>query len=107
LLLIAKGIHDQCRVNYIARAIFRYQVSLMRPEDVDLLRQFVELESDGLINGPLEQAVHTDWPVYEVGLEAKAEMRRQGRTLASGLASLSLTSSPLPTPSRSPSQLTN
>ncbi|KAK3310454.1 uncharacterized protein B0T15DRAFT_389212 [Chaetomium strumarium] len=107
LLLLTKGIHAQCRVNYIARAIFRYQVSLMRPEDVDLLRQFVELESDELMNGPLEQAVHTDWPVYEVGLEAKAEMRRQGRTLASGLASLSLTSSPLPTPSRSPSHLTN
>ncbi|KAK3899213.1 hypothetical protein C8A05DRAFT_46654 [Staphylotrichum tortipilum] len=95
LLLLTKGIHDQSRVHFVARAILRMQVCSMRPEDVELLRQFVEIETDRLIYGPLEQAVHTDWPVYEVGLEAKAEQRRQGRMLASRLASLELEPGPV------------
>jgi hypothetical protein len=90
LLLLTKGIHEQSLVHFVARAILRLQVSLMRPEDVDLLGRFVEIETDKVIYGPLEQAVHTNWPLYEVGFDAKAEQRKQGRMLANSLASLSL-----------------
>ena len=90
LLLLTKGIHDQSRVHYVARLILRLQVRLMRPEDVELLRQFVEIEADQVIFGPIEQAVHTNWSMYEVGLEAKTEQRRQGKSLATTLASLCL-----------------
>jgi hypothetical protein len=102
LLLLTKGIYDQSRVHFTAKAILRLQMSLMRPEDVDLIKQFLEIEADQIIYGPLEQAVHTDWPVYDFGLEAKDEHRRRGRTLASSLASLSLNASASPTPTRSP-----
>ncbi|KAK4155533.1 hypothetical protein C8A00DRAFT_13446 [Chaetomidium leptoderma] len=103
LVLLTKGIHDQSRVHFVARAVLRLQLSLMRLEDVELLRQFVDIETDQVTYGPQEQAIHSDWPVYEVGLEARDQQRRQGRTLASSLASLSLLeSSTLPTPSRSP-----
>lgn len=102
LLLLTKGIHDQSRIVFVATAILRLQVRLLRPEDVELLKRFVEIETDEIISRPLEQAVHTDWPVYEVGLEAKADLFKQGRTLASSLASLSLESSTTPSPTRSP-----
>ncbi|KAL2134955.1 hypothetical protein VTI74DRAFT_10276 [Chaetomium olivicolor] len=102
LLLITKGIHDQSRAHYVARAILRFQASMMRPEDVELLKQFVEIGEDHLIFGPLEQVVYTDWPVYDIGIEAKAEQMRQGKTLASSLASLTLDSSTSPSPGRSP-----
>ncbi len=90
LLLLTKGIHEQSRIHYTARFILRMQLRLMRPEDLELLRQFVEIEADHLIFGPMEQAVHTNWSMYEVGLEAKTEQRRQGKSLATTLASLSL-----------------
>lgn len=102
LLLLTKGIHDQSHVHFIARAILRYQINLMRLEDVDLLRQFVEIEEDQVIYGPLEQAVHSDWPVYQVGFEARDEQKRQGKTLSGALASLTMEPSMSPTPSRSP-----
>lgn len=101
LLLLTKGMHDQSRSFFVAKAVFRLQVSLMRPQDVDLLKRFVEIGADELIYGPLEHVVRSDWPVYEVGLEAKAEHFRQGKSLASSLASLSLqsgTSHPPPCP---------
>jgi hypothetical protein len=101
LLLLTKGLHDQCQVHYVARAILRLQVGLMRPQDVDLLRQFVDIETDQVIYGPLEQAVHTDWPAYAIGLESKGEQLRQGKTLATCLASLSLEPGTSPTPTRS------
>ncbi|KAK4128133.1 hypothetical protein N657DRAFT_564260 [Parathielavia appendiculata] len=104
LLLLTKGMHDQSRACFVARAILRLQVSAMRPEDVCLVKQFLEIEeADQFMSGPLEQAVLTDWPVYEVGLEARGEQRRRGRTLASSLASLSLESSDSRAPTRSPS----
>ncbi len=90
LLLLTKGIHELSRAHFVARAILRLQVNLMRPEDVDLLRQFVEIETDKVIYGPLEQAMNTNWPVYEIGFDAKAEQRSQGKMLANTLASLSL-----------------
>jgi hypothetical protein len=102
LLLLSKGIHDQSRSFFVASAILRLQLSAMRPEDVGLLRQFVKLEEDQLMLGSLEQALHTNWPVYEIGLEAKAVMREQGRMLANSLASLTLQPSNPPTPSHSP-----
>lgn len=102
ILLLMKGIHDQGRSHFVARAILRLQMSLMRPEDVELLKRFVEIEADQMACGPLEQAVHTDWPSYDFGLEAKAEQFKQGRNLASRLASLSLESSTSRTPTRSP-----
>ncbi|KAK4101616.1 hypothetical protein N658DRAFT_558748 [Parathielavia hyrcaniae] len=92
LLLLTKGMHDQSRACFVARAILRLQVSAMRPEDVGLVRRFLEIEEADQVSlcGPLEQAMVTDWPVYEVGLEARDELRRRGRTLASSLASLSI-----------------
>ncbi|KAL1837226.1 hypothetical protein VTJ49DRAFT_4108 [Mycothermus thermophilus] len=94
LLLVMKGIYDQSRAHFLAKAILRLQASHMRPEDVELLTRFVfvDLEDkDQLpISGPLEQAVLTDWPSYDVGLDARAELMRQGQGLASSLASLSL-----------------
>jgi hypothetical protein len=102
LLLLSKGIHDQGRAVFVARTVLRVQLSLMRPEDVALLKQFVEVAASHLVYGPMEEVVHSDWPVWEVGLEAKAEMRKQGKTLENTLASLSLESSTSPTPSRSP-----
>jgi hypothetical protein len=102
LLLLTKGIHDQSHVHFFARAILRYQVSLMRLEDVELLKQFVEIEEDQVIYGPLEQTLHSDWPVYEVGFEARDEHLRQGRTLSKALASLTMEPSTSPTSSRSP-----
>ncbi|KAK4250765.1 hypothetical protein C7999DRAFT_11425 [Corynascus novoguineensis] len=101
LLLLTKGIHDQARNHFVARAILRLQVGLMRPEDVELLRHHVDIEAEQLIYGPLEQAVHTGWPTYAVGLETKAEQLRQGKTLATYLETLSLESNSSPTPARS------
>lgn len=102
LLLLTKGIHDQSRVHFVARAILRYQISLMQLDDVGLLRQFVEIEEDQVIYGPLEQTVYSNWPVYEIGFEARDEQRRQGKTLSKVLASLTLEPSISPTSSRSP-----
>lgn len=103
LLLLTKGIHDQSRLAFVAKVILRLQVRVMRPEDVDLLQRFVEIETDQVISEPLGQVVHTDWPVYEAGHEAKADLFRQGQTLASALASMSLEPSATPSPTRSPS----
>ncbi|KAH6619763.1 hypothetical protein B0J18DRAFT_451092 [Chaetomium sp. MPI-SDFR-AT-0129] len=100
LLLMIKGIHDQSRSSYVARTVLRLQIGQMRPEDVELLRQFVELDPDQVVYGPLEQTMLTDWPTYMVGLENKADQLRQGKTLATTLettmASLSLASSAEP-----------
>ncbi|KAJ4295913.1 hypothetical protein N0V88_004615 [Collariella sp. IMI 366227] len=101
LVLVTKGIRDQGQAHYVARAILRFQVNMMRPEDLELMQQFVEIGGDQVIFGPLEQTVHTDWPVYDIGLEAKAEKRRQGKTLASSLASLILESPTSSSPDRS------
>ncbi|KAK3301063.1 uncharacterized protein B0H64DRAFT_382525 [Chaetomium fimeti] len=102
MLLLTKGIHDQSRVHFVAAAVLRLQVGLMRPEDVDLLKQFVDIESDQLIFGPLKQTVHTAWPVYSIGLETKAEQLMQGKTLATCLAKMTLESeSKSPSPPRS------
>jgi len=101
LLLLTKGLHEQSRVHYVGKAILRLQVGLMRTEDVELLTQFVDIETEQLMYGPLEQAVYTNWPAYSIGLETKAEELRQGKTLATCLESLSLESSTSPTPTRS------
>ncbi|KAL2261349.1 hypothetical protein VTK26DRAFT_4346 [Humicola hyalothermophila] len=93
ILLLTKGIHDQGRNSFVARAILRLQVRSMRPEDVELLKRFVDIETEQMVFGPLEQTVYSNWPTYDVGLEAKAEQFKQGRTLANVLASLSLESS--------------
>ncbi|KAL2178768.1 uncharacterized protein P884DRAFT_284140 [Thermothelomyces heterothallicus CBS 202.75] len=92
LLLLTKGIYEQSRNHFVAKAILRLQVGLMRPEDVELLRHHVDIEANHVIYGPLEQAVHTNWPTYSVGLETKAEQLRQGKTLATCLETLSLDS---------------
>ncbi|GAB1311051.1 Nitrogen assimilation transcription factor [Madurella fahalii] len=102
IMLTTKGIYDQGRCHFIARAVLRLQVSLMPPEEVALLRRHVEMEEEQLIYGPLEQAVCSDWPVYEIGLEAKAEQWRQGRKFSSSLASLSVGPGTSPAPTRSP-----
>jgi hypothetical protein len=99
LLLVMKGIYDQGRAHFLARAILRLHASHMRREDVDLLRRFVDLDEGWSISGPLEQAVLTDWPSYDVGLDARAEQMKMGQGLASSLASLSLESDPLSPPS--------
>ena len=82
------------------QALARLQIGQLRPEDVELLRRFVELDPDQVIYGPLEQTMLTDWPTYAVGLENKADQLRQGKTLATTLettmASLSLASSAEP-----------
>lgn len=102
VVLITKGIYDQGQCHFTARAVLRLQVSLMRPEDVELLRRHVEMEEEQLMYGPLEQAVCSDWPVYEIGLEAKAEQWRKGKKFSSSLASLSLGPNTSPAPTRSP-----
>lgn len=103
LMLLMKGIHGQSRCHFVGKAILRLQASLMRPEDVELLKHFVEIEENQVIYGPLEHVIHTDWPAYEAGFEVRAEQRKQGRTLATALASLSLESSSSPSSARSPS----
>lgn len=102
VVLLTKGIYDQSRSHFVARAVLRLQVSLMRPEDFELLRRYVEIDESQLIYGPLEQTVYSDWPVYGTGLEAKAEQWRQGRTWSNSLESLSLGPSTPPLPTRSP-----
>lgn len=100
MLLLTKGIHDQSRVHYLAAAVLRLQIGLMRREDVDLLQQFVDIEADHLIYGPMKQAVHTSWPAYSIGLETKAEQLMQGNTLGTCIAKMTLEPSASPTPKR-------
>lgn len=100
MLLLTKGIYDQSRVHYVAAAVLRLQIGLMRPEDVDLLKRFVDIEADQLIYGPLKQAVHTSWPAYAIGYETKAEQLMQGQTLATCLEKITLESSKSPSPER-------
>ncbi|KAH6650068.1 hypothetical protein F5144DRAFT_555191 [Chaetomium tenue] len=100
MLLLTKGIYDQSRVHYVAAAVLRLQIGLMRPEDVDLLKRFVDIEADQLIYGPLKQAVHSSWPVYSIGHESKAEQMMQGKTLSTCLEKITLESSKSPSPER-------
>ncbi|KAK3990327.1 hypothetical protein QBC44DRAFT_66147 [Cladorrhinum sp. PSN332] len=80
-ILLMKGMNELGRAYYLAKAVMRLQASFMRPEDVELVKRFADVEADQLVYGPLEQSLHSDWPVYEIGYEAKAEQLRQGRNL--------------------------
>ena len=105
VILIMKGIRELGRSYYVAKAILRFHASFMRPEDMELLKRYVDVEAEHIVHGPLEQTVYSDFPVYEIGYQARTEQRRRGRNFgtAISMASLSLESSLSPTASRSPS----
>ncbi|KAK0729242.1 hypothetical protein B0T21DRAFT_291956 [Apiosordaria backusii] len=99
MLLLMKGIRDQSQCYTVARVVLRLQAHLMRADDVALLKKFVDIETEKLACGPEspgqveEDVILSDWPVYEIGLEEKAEQKRQGVDFASMASSLSLSSS--------------
>ena len=106
LLLCLKGIQDQSRSYYIGKGVLRLQVSLMRAQDVELLKRFVMIETDDVIFGPLEQPIQSDWPAYALTVESSGH-QTQYISLSRQLASLSFESpvamGPSPRPSGSPS----
>ncbi|KAK3383676.1 hypothetical protein B0T24DRAFT_58979 [Lasiosphaeria ovina] len=89
LLLCIKGIKDQSQSYYIARGVLRLQVSLMRDQDVELLKRFVMIEADDVIFGPLEHPIQSDWPAYTLAHEDSA-IQPHSLSLTRRLASLSL-----------------
>ncbi|KAK1757423.1 hypothetical protein QBC47DRAFT_155922 [Echria macrotheca] len=62
-LLSAKGLYDQSHNHYIAKVVFKMQLKQMREKDVELLKHIAKIESDDA-NGPLEQPVQSEWPLY-------------------------------------------
>lgn len=101
VLLAAKGLHDQGCSHYVATAVLRLQVSLMRPQDVELLKRFVKIEADEELNGPLKQPVQSDWPAYGAVYEESSDSQKPRNSLTSRLESLSLEPMGSPTPSGS------
>ncbi|KAK4190465.1 putative nitrogen assimilation transcription factor [Podospora australis] len=94
VLLLLKGMHDQGLCHHVAKAVLRLYVTFLRPEDLELLKRFVDIKAEQLVYGPLEDTtILTDWPVYDVGFEEKVEKQRKGKNLATIIASLSLGSS--------------
>ncbi|KAK4231734.1 hypothetical protein QBC38DRAFT_203026 [Podospora fimiseda] len=89
-ILLVKGMNELGRAYYVAKAVMRLQASFMSPEEVELVKRFVDVEAEKIVYGPLEQALYSDWPVYEIGYEARVEQKRQGRsfgTLANMISS--------------------
>ncbi|KAK4195111.1 putative nitrogen assimilation transcription factor [Triangularia verruculosa] len=90
ILLLMKGLRDQGQCHTVARVVLRLQAHLMRPDDVELLKRFVDIEAEKLVCGPEmpggveeEEVILSDWPMYDVGLEEKAEQRSRGVDFAS------------------------
>ncbi|KAK3496731.1 uncharacterized protein B0T23DRAFT_63586 [Neurospora hispaniola] len=98
VLLATKGMWEQAQSVYVARAVLRVLTSAMRPEDVQLLKKFANVEADTDIHSaPLEQPIQSDWPTFVVRLDQNPDAVRLGKTLSSKLERLSLdltTSSP-------------
>ncbi|EGS18031.1 uncharacterized protein CTHT_0060450 [Thermochaetoides thermophila DSM 1495] len=90
VILFAKGIHEFSQALFIAKAILKLQVGRMQASEAELLRRELEIEPEEVAYGPMEQTVQSDWPEYDVGVEAKAERVKEGKTLATSLAELSL-----------------
>ncbi|KAK0673333.1 putative nitrogen assimilation transcription factor [Cercophora samala] len=96
MLLLMKGIRDQSQCHTVAKMVLRLQAHLMRSDDVALVKKFVDIETARLACGPEsprrgeEEVILSDWPVYEVGLEAKAEQKSRGVDFASMVSSVTL-----------------
>ncbi|KAK4162169.1 hypothetical protein QBC43DRAFT_88833 [Cladorrhinum sp. PSN259] len=104
-ILIIKGINELSQAYYVAKAVMRHQASLMPPEDVELAKRFVDVEAEELAYGPLQQAIRSDWPVYEIGYEAKVEQRRRGRNFGTSVKMASRTLEPSLSPASSRSSI--
>ncbi|KAA8632821.1 hypothetical protein SMACR_02850 [Sordaria macrospora] len=90
-LLATKGMWEQAQSLYVARAVLRLLASAMRPEDVQLLKKFANVEAEtDIYAAPLEQPVQSDWPTYVVRLDQNPDTVRLGKTLSSKLERLSL-----------------
>lgn len=91
VLLATKGMWEQAQSLYVARAVLRVLASAMRPEDVQLLKKFANVEANtDIYSAPLEQPVQSDWPTYVVRLDQNPDTVRLGKTLSSKLERLSL-----------------
>ncbi|KAK4673334.1 hypothetical protein QC763_110990 [Podospora pseudopauciseta] len=94
MLLLMKGIRDQSQCHTVAKMVLRLQAHLMRSDDVALLKRFVDIETARLACGPEsprlveEEVILSDWPAYEIGLEAKAEQKSRGVDFASMVSSV-------------------
>lgn len=67
LMLVVNGLYHQRRNHYLAEALYRVVRGRMRPEEVALARETLELkedESEGTL--VLKQAVRSHWPVSVV-----------------------------------------
>ncbi|KAK0630112.1 hypothetical protein B0T17DRAFT_490691 [Bombardia bombarda] len=99
VLLTAKGFYDQAQSIYVARAVFRLQTSMMRPEDVELLKYFAKIEVAEEIRTPLEQPVQSIWPTYDHPLGIEGISENPSNTLTRRLEGMSLEFTPSPGPS--------
>jgi hypothetical protein len=64
LMLIASGLNQQRRSSYLAEVLFRVFRGRMRPQEVLLLRESVDLDKqEGQERRTLMQAVRSNWPV--------------------------------------------
>ena len=67
LMLVAKGLARQRRNHYLAEALYRVIRGRMRPQEVRLLKESVDLDEDETDDRrALMQAVRSHWPVSVV-----------------------------------------
>lgn len=67
LILAAKGLYNQRRNHYLAKALFRVVRGRMRPPEIALLKGTMNLNEDEADEKrDLEQAVRSHWPVSVV-----------------------------------------
>lgn len=71
LVLVAKGLYSQRRNHYLAEALYRVVRGRMRPQEVALLKETVDLGEDDAEGAAgrqaMAQAVRSHWPVSIVG----------------------------------------
>lgn len=82
VLLAAKGLYDQSRSYYLAKGAFWIQLHAMRQEERELMRKFVVMDGDEVLEGKLEQGFQSDWPAYG---RSYHEERRSLSNLLEGL----------------------
>ncbi|KAF5599035.1 n-terminal fungal transcription regulatory domain-containing protein [Fusarium pseudoanthophilum] len=62
LMLVVYGLYQQHRNHYLSKALYRVVRARMRPQELDLVKEALELEEEDADQLVLQQAVRSHWP---------------------------------------------
>lgn len=75
LMLAVKGLYDQRRNHYLAEVLYRVIRGRMRPAEVVLMRDMIDLEDESAERHELMQKVRSRWPVSVVKKKEEMEAK--------------------------------